>query len=181
VAFDRHKHSRRSVRVQGYDVHQRECLFGEVVDGEMQLNEYGKIARNEWVHTASIRRNVVLDAFIVMPNHLHGIIILTGNVGATRRVAPIGRVACMEGEAPPRPYDRNGKMRSGSIGAIIGQFKSIATKRINKRHGAPGVPVWQRNYYECIIWGEAQLDAIRRYIADNPGQWDLDRENPRNL
>jgi REP element-mobilizing transposase RayT len=155
-------------------------MMGEVVDGEMQLNEYGKIARNEWVRAASIRRNVVVDVFIVMPNHLHGIIILTGDVGATRWVAPIGWVAPMEGEAPPRPYDRNGKMRSGSIGAIIGQFKSMATKRINKRRGTPGVPVWQRNYYERIIRSEAQLDALRRYIADNPGQWDLDRENPRN-
>lgn len=191
VAYNPDNHSRRSVRLWGYDyagpgtyfvtvcAHRKECWLGEVVDGEMQLNEYGEIARNEWVRTASVRRNVVLDAFIVMPNHVHGIIILTGDdVGATRWVAPIGRGARTEGEATPRPYDRNGKMQSGSIGAIIGQFKSTTTKRINIIRGTPGVPVWQRNYYERVIRSEAELHAVRQYIADNPRQLDLDRENP---
>jgi len=131
------------------------------------LNEYGEIARNEWIKTASVRANVVLDVFVIMPNHIHGIIILTGNgsgnVGATRRVASNGRVART--------------MQSGSIGAIIGQFKSVATKRINVRRGTLGLPVWQRNYYERVL-REDELDRVRAYIQNNPAQWEMDAENP---
>ena len=175
--------NRRSVRLKDYGYVQagayfvtictcnRDCLLGEVVDGEMRLNEYGEIARNEWIKTASVRANVVLDVFVIMPNHIHGIIILTDDVGATRRVART------MGEAPPRPYDRNGKMQSGSIGAIIGQFKSVATKRINVRRGTLGLPVWQRNYYERVL-REDELDRVRAYIQNNPAQWEMDAENP---
>jgi hypothetical protein len=81
-------------------------------------------------------------------------------VGATRRVAPTG-------SAP------------GSVGAIIAQFKSIAIKRIRQRLNAPGLAVWQRNYHEHVIRNEGSLDRIRRYIADNPARWALDRENPQ--
>jgi REP element-mobilizing transposase RayT len=171
--------NRRSVRLKEYGyvqagayfvticTYNRDCLFGEVVDGEMRLNEYGEIARDEWIKTASVRTSVVLDVFVIMPNHIHGIIILTGNgsgnVGAARRVAPNGRVART--------------MQPGSIGAIIGQFKSIATKRINKRRGTPGLPVWQRNYYERVL-REDELDRVRAYIQNNPAQWEMDAENP---
>ena len=190
---------RRSVRLKDYDYAQagayfvtictydRDCLMGEVVNGEMRLNEYGEIARDEWLHTASVRRNVVLDAFVAMPNHVHGIIILTGDVGATRRVVRMdggvtlgtGEAPAGTGEAAPRPYDGKGKMQSGSIGAIIGQFKSATTKRINVRRGTPGIPVWQRNYHERIL-REGELDRIRAYIRNNPAQWEMDVENPAN-
>jgi putative transposase len=180
--------NRRSVRLKEYGyvqagayfvticTYNRDCLLGEVVGGEMRLNEYGEIARDEWIKTASIRANVVLDVFVIMPNHVHGIIMLSENVGATRRVAPIRRFARTMGEAPPRPYDRNGGMQPGSIGAIIGQFKSVATKRINVRRGTPGLPVWQRNYYERVL-REGEVDHIREYIQNNPAQWEMDAEN----
>jgi len=161
--------NRRSVRLKEYGYVQagayfvtictcnRNCLFGKVVDGEIRLNEYGEIVRNEWIKTASVRANVVLDVFVIMPNHIHGIIILTNDVGTTRWVART--------------------MQPGSIGTIIGQFKSVATKRINVRRGTPGLPVWQRNYYERVL-REGEVDHIRAYIRNNPVQWETDAENP---
>ncbi|MFQ3583079.1 MAG: transposase [Chloracidobacterium sp.] len=174
--------NRRSIRLQGYDYTQpgayfvtivardRVCLFGEVVGGEMQLNEYGQIVCEEWFKTTALRPYVRLDEneFVVMPNHVHGIIRIVDDVGATRRVAPT--TDTMDA-TPPGP-------EPGSIGAIIGQFKSVTAKRINTRRGTPGLPVWQRNYYEHIIRNEESLNRIREYIGSNPMQWELDRENP---
>jgi len=111
-----------------------------------------------------------LDAFVIMPNHMHGIVALvdSGTVGATH-ASPLPDDA-----SPGRP---RGPKRQ-SIAYIIGSFKSAATKRINAVRGTPGVPVWQRNYYEHIIRDDESLNHIRQYILDNPAQWALDRENP---
>lgn len=141
--------------------HSRKCLFGEIVDGEMQINEYGCVMLKEWLKTADVRKNVELDEFIVMPNHFHGIIVLT-DVGA-RRVAPT---------------EHRHRLASSSIGAIIGQFKSIVTKHINKMWNTLQAPVWQRNYYEHVIRDDESLNLIREYIQTNPLRWELDRENP---
>lgn len=181
-SLDPQPHRRRSVRLKDYDyasvngyfvtvcTHNRECLLGEVVDGKMRLSEYGEIAKDEWLKTASVRPQVALDAFVIMPNHLHGILILTENVGATRRVAlPEGRRNV--------PVRRPTGPQSASIGAIVGQFKSIVTKRINERRGTPGLPVWQRNYHEHIL-RDGELGHIREYIQNNPIQWEIDSENP---
>ena len=161
--------------------HGREDLFGAVVNGEMRLNRFGEIVRVEWYQTAVIRTNVELreDEMVVMPNHIHGIIRIAGAVGATRRVvptaparrvvptAPARRVAPAQPVAPTRP---NGPP-PGSLGAIIGQFKSVVTKQINTLRDRPGVSVWQRNYYEHIIRDEESLHRIRRYISENPAHW----------
>ncbi len=177
--YDPQRHHRRSIRLKEYDytqpgayfvticAHGRAPLFGDVVDGEMRLNEMGEIVRVEWFKTVQLRPYVVLheDEFVVMPNHIHGMIWIVDDVGATRRVAPT-KTNPPAGPAP------------GSIGAIVGQFKSAVTRRINQRRGTPGVRVWQRNYYEHIIRHERALNAIRRYIAENPLRWHLDRYNP---
>ncbi|MEW6685620.1 MAG: transposase [Candidatus Edwardsbacteria bacterium] len=146
--------------------HQRECLLGEIENGQMFLNQYGKVVNDEWLRTAKVRSNVLLDTFVVMPNHLHGIIIITDVVGATRRVAPTG--------LPNGP-------KSGSVGAMIGQFKSIVSKRINRVYDTSCAVLWQRNYYEHIIRNEKSLNKIRQYIIENPLYWDLDEENPINV
>lgn len=175
MAYDPDRHHRRSIRLRGYDyaqagtyfvtvvTHDRVCLFGEVIDSAMRQNARGKLVEDEWLRTEIVRPNVSLNAYVVMPNHLHGIIVLTDNVGATRRVAPTRRPA---GPAP------------GSVAAIVGQFKSLVTKRMNESPGTPGTRVWQRNYYEHVIRDEVALDRIRQYIADNPARWAFDRENP---
>lgn len=182
------KPNRRSLRLRGYDysepgayfitvcTQRRECLFGEIVDGKMWLNEYGQIVHDEWFRAASIRPYVHLfeDEWIIMPNHVHGIIWIsegivkaTRQVGATRRVAPTNGRPC-----GPQP---------GSIGAIVGQFKSITTKRINHHRGALGAALWQRNYYEHTIRDETALHCIRQYILENPLKWHLDWENPNRV
>ncbi|RME13326.1 MAG: transposase [Ardenticatenia bacterium] len=186
--YDPNRHHRRSIRLKGYDytqpgayfvticTHERAHLFGRVVDGEMVLNAWGEIVRDEWFRTADIRANVELyaDEFVVMPNHVHGIIWIVEtdetDVGATRQVAPTNRRVA--------PTDRPRGPVSGSLGAIIGQYKSAVTRRINIQRNTPGGRVWQRNYYEHIIRTERALHAIRRYIADNPRRWHLDRHNP---
>jgi len=155
------KHHRRSIRLKGYDYIQpgayfvtivtqgRECLFGEVVHGAIDLSQAGKIAQEEWFKTGEIRPNVKLneDEFIVMPNHVHGIIWIMDKtddvlVGAQRRCVPTTNVL------------------PGSLGAIARAFKSSTTGRINALNDTPGAPLWQRNYYEHVLRDQNEWDAI---------------------
>jgi len=176
MKFNPEHHHRRSIRLKGYDyvqsgayfiticAHNRECLFGDVTKGEMRCNEYGEIVRQEWFKTSEIRPCVRLHEteFVVMPNHIHGIIrIIDDDVGTRRRRAPT--------------IEQFGKPVCDSIPTIIRAFKSIITKRINQIRGTPGAPVWQRNYHEHIIRNEESLNRIRQYIADNSRRWAFDR------
>ncbi|MBI2918823.1 MAG: transposase [Chloroflexi bacterium] len=176
---DRPPHHRRSIRLPGYDYAQpggyfltvstagRVCLFGDVVDGEMRLNDCGQIVRDEWLRSADIRRELVLDAFVVMPNHLHAVVII--NNDSPRGPDPVG--ATGRSPLPPGPAQR-------SLGSLVAGFKSAATKRINALRRMPGAPVWQRNYHDHVIRSTAALDNIREYILANPARWGDDPENP---
>jgi putative transposase len=180
MRFDPEKHHRRSIRLKGYDyrrqgayfvticTHDRLCLFGEVVGGEMRLNEYGRIALGCWKEIPLHFPQAELDAFVVMPNHVHGIIVLT--VGA-RHAVPLQNGISEKTE-------QFGKPVAGSIPTIIRSFKSATTRHINALRGTPGSPVWQRNYYEHIIRNEESLNRIREYIKTNPLRWAMDSENP---
>ncbi len=204
---------RRTIRLLGYDysragayfvtvcTHGRACLFGEITDNEMRLNDAGLVVADEWLKSATIRNEILLDEWVVMPNHFHGIVIITDGRG-DRRVAPISAADHFPGDQPVAPISAgdyfpgdqpvaptiDGSTRtdggnragppSGSVGALMAGFKSAVTKRINILRGMPGVPIWQRNYHEHIIRDENSLARIRRYIADNPRQWAMDRENP---
>ena len=191
IMYEPDIHHRRSIRLKDYDyagtgayflticTFQRECLFGEVVDGDMRLNDAGYIVHEEWQKTAVMRPNVIVDLHMVMPNHFHSIIVVgahcmrpvaAGNVGA-HCGAPNPKGAC---NAPLR-------RTSGSVGSIVAGFKSAVTKRVNALRDNPGCPVWQRNYYEHIIRNKDDLANIRRYIAENPLKWDLDENNPANV
>jgi putative transposase len=177
IGHDPDKPHRKSTRLKGYDYSQagayfvtictqgRACLFGDAVNDGIRLNALGEIVEREWLRTVEIRPRVQVDAFVVMPNHMHGILIIrpAGGVGATRRVAP---TRTPRGPAP------------GSIGAIVGQFKSRTTKHINRLRRTPGMAVWQRNYYEHVIRNDESLNRVRQYILDNPVRWTVDRENP---
>ena len=162
---------RKSIRLKGWDysapgayfvticTHKRQPLFGQVVDGEMVLNQYGEIVREAWFDLPNHYAHVELDAFVVMPNHIHAIIILDADaigVGAGLKPAPTRH----------------------PLSEIVRALKTFSARRINTLRGTPGVPVWQRNYYEHIIRNERALNAIRRYIAENPLRWYLDRYNP---
>ena len=169
---------RKSIRLKGWDysepgayfvticTHNRQPLFGQVVDGEMVLNEYGQIVREAWFDLPNHYAHVELDAFVVMPNHVHAIIVLTADpVGAGLKPAPT--------PAAPTPAPTR-----HPLSEIVRALKTFSARRINALRGTPGVPVWQRNYYEHIIRTERALNAIRRYIAENPLRWYLDRYNP---
>jgi len=171
-------HHRRSIRFPEYDyaseggyfitivTHERANLFGEIIHGEMKLNAFGKIVTDEWFHTTQLRPNIELfeDEFVVMPNHVHGIVWITDPV---------------HGNAPVGTYRDTPLLRSPSntVGAIVRGFKGSVTTRINIQRHAQGVPVWQRNYYERIIRDEQDYEAIANYIYNNPLSWETDDEN----
>lgn len=169
---------RKKLRLPDYDYSQegwyfvticvkdRKCLFGEVVNGEMVLNEVGKIVDREWNKTSEIRKNVSLDVCIVMPNHIHGIIIIESqNVGVCRWQTRTKR-----------------GLESQSIGSLINHFKSACTKQIKiffpEKFEQPLETIWQRNYYEHVIRNEKSLNEIQNYILNNPLKWEYDKENP---
>ena len=174
--YDPTTHHRRSIRLPAYDYAQpgayfvtlvtqaRESLFGQVIDGEMRLNGLGDVVAQEWRRTGEMR-DVGLDLFVVMPNHAHGILIV---VGAHSR-AP---------EHDPPEYGVPLYRPPRSLGSLVAGFKSAVTKRINGMRGTPGLPVWQRNYYEHVIRDEEELNRIREYVASNPTHWEEDPENP---
>ena len=169
---------RKSTRLKEYDysssgayfvticTHERKCLFGKVVDGEMELNENGKIVKSEWLKTEEIRDNVSTDEFIIMPNHLHGILFI--DEPADRR-GTVHRAPTAE---------RFGQPTSNSIPTIIRSFKATVTKQINEGRNTPGLPVWQRGFYDRIVRNDDELNRIREYIVYNPLKWQLDKENP---
>ncbi len=159
------------MRVAGYDyarpgayfvticTHGKALLFGDVVDGKMWLNGCGEVAREEWIGSVARRREIALDAFVVMPNHLHAIIWL--------------RAPSLE-PPPAAPGARRAPRRAPqSLGSLIAGFKAAVTRRVRGR-----LPIWQRNYYEHIIRNDGDLTRIRQYIADNPARWTSDREHP---
>jgi len=149
----------------------RDCIFGEVINEEMVLNDFGKIADECWRAVPEHFPNVELGAYVIMPNHAHGIIVIhndesPSNVGATQWVAPT------------TPDNRPKGPKPKSLGAIIGSFKSAVSYRINKEYNATGI--WQRNYYEHIIRDEKDLQNKTDYIEANPSLWDDDENNPIN-
>lgn len=192
MTYDRQR-DRRSIRLKGYDYAEagayfvtivsrnRVCMFGDISGGEMRLNDTGRIVEQCWGEIPEHFSNVDLDAFVVMPNHLHGIIVITPPVGATHespmpdaRLPPAGAT-----HASPLPGGVwHGGPRRQSLGVIVGSFKSAVTRRLNLMHGASGPTMWQRNYFEHIIRSDESLSSIRQYVFDNPGRWEADRENP---
>jgi REP element-mobilizing transposase RayT len=147
----------------------RVCAFGDMANEAVRLNGAGEIVRACWQAIPDHFPDARLDAFVVMPNHVHGIIVIdrTPRRGDAR-VAPGACVA---------PTQAQGPVADG-LGAIIGSFKSAATRRINESRGTSGQTVWQRNYHEHIVRDEDELNRIRQYTTENPLRWGSDRENP---
>ena len=186
-------HDRRSVRLKGYDYSQagayfvtictkdRECLFGDVSDGEMVLNELGHIVRHCLDEIPTHFTHVELDQCVVMPNHVHAIVIVTEHTHDHCR-----DTACRVPTPPPRGSTHHGTRTTeqfsqpvrGSIATIVRSFKSAVTRRVNAIHGTPGDGLWQRRYYEHVIRDEAELRRIRDYVDTNPREWEFDQENP---
>ena len=191
--YDPARRRRRSMRLEGYDYSQvgayfltictvdRRILFGKVVNHQMGLNEAGRIVEDEWLKSARIRAEIELDAWVVMPNHFHGILAIADVGGeCNRRSRPDQRSLTAGVGVPDRGDRRVAPTGPGprSVGAIMAGFKSASARRINAFRGTSGASVWQRNYYEHVIRHEAVLNRIRQYIAENPARWAEDPENP---
>jgi putative transposase len=168
-------HGRPHLRLPGYDYSSEggyfltistadgECTFGHVVGEEMLLNEYGRIVEEEWLKSAELRSELHLGEFVVMPNHLHGIVLI---------IQPDGRTNCrlhVRASAPRRPR---------SISSFVAGFKAVVTRRINILRSTPDRKVWHDNFFDRIIRDEKMCFAIAKYIQENPKKWALDHENP---
>ena len=199
---DPRKHRRRSIRLKGYDYSQPgayfvtictqngECLFGRVIDGRMQLNDAGRMVQSVWDEMLDHYPGVGIDAFVVMPNHVHGIIVLTGDiVGATPRGCPDGGLITYDQDGQARGPAPTGESRGDvpanrmSLSDVVHRFKSFTTAKYRhgvKHAGWPPFPgkVWQRNYWEHVIRDERALQQIREYVVNNPARWAEDRMHP---
>jgi putative transposase len=163
MPFSPYRHSRHSIRLEGYDYSQagayfvtictqnRACVLGSVQDGQVLMSVYGQIVVDCWGEISCRFPEITTDAFVVMPNYIHGIVAID-NVGARS----------------PRPI----------LGKVIGYFKHQSTKQVNALRESPGKALWQRNYYEHIVRNEYDLNDIREYILANSFNWADDRENP---
>jgi len=179
---------RRSIRLNGYDytqagayfvtmvTHGHETLFGEIQAGVMQLNEFGDLAESEWQRLEQRFDRVIPDEFIVMPNHVHGILFIIESDTVVGAGQETDRKNGLNPLAPPLRNASTPNTRQ-SLGIFIGAYKSTTARLINGLRHAYGTPVWQRNYYERIIRDERELNTIRKYIRDNPLKWEYDQEN----
>ena len=173
---------RSSLRLRGFDyaspgayfvtvcTWRRNCLLGDVVDGEVRLSPLGEIVTDCWKGISEHLPYAAVDVSIVMPNHMHGILFLhgerpsAGTVGATHA-------------SPLHIPDTTSGQALSSLSAVVGSYKAASTRLINRQRGTAGDPVWQRGFYEHVIRDEADLHRIRRYIEENPLRWAEDEEN----
>jgi REP element-mobilizing transposase RayT len=179
--FDPTQHHRQSVRHRDFDYRtpgayfvtvcaaRRKQVFGTIENGEMRLHIYGRLIVEEWQRTAKLRHEIELDEFVVMPNHFHAIVYITPALNATPNAAT------------PTQNPTKIQRRPRSLSSLMAQFKASATRAINTHraaHGLSPVSVWQRSFHDRIIRDEKELNAIRRYIIENPLHWEHDTENP---
>ena len=174
---DRDRRRRRALRLKDYDysqagayfvtlcTHLRECIFGSVDRSILRLSDAGLVAKQIWNELPVHYPRVSLDAFIVMPNHVHGVIMFSDE----DRFVPKEPM-----ERTPQP----GRVKMHALPEIVRAFKTFSARAINKHRHSEGESVWQRNYYEHVVRDEKDLNRIRQYIADNPARWSEDSNNP---
>ena len=173
MPYDPKIHKRRSIRLRGYDyasagayfiticTHRHQCLFGTIVNGDLRLNDTGQRAQTCWNLIPDHFPHVRLDAFVVMPNHVHGILFTSENgVVRAKNVSPLQPTRTLQGT-------------SKTIGSIVRGLKIGVTKWARRNTAIQ--TVWQRNYWEHIIRSEPELAGLREYIANNPARWILDQ------
>ena len=180
MALFKDKYRVESTRLSGWDyasfgyyfvticTHERACFLGEICNGAMVLSPQGTIVAEEWRRTGVLRENVVLDEWVIMPNHLHGIVIIRGANVETHCNASLQR---------QQPTNKFGPQRN-NLASIIRGFKGCTTKRIREAGFDFG---WQTRFYEHVIRDEKSLDEIRSYIVNNPLKWELDKNHPKFL
>ena len=154
------------------------CVLGKIIHEQVKLSRTGKIVEEEWNQTTNLRPDIILDSYVIMPNHVHGIIQINEPTQGrgTARCAPTTL-----SERKTNKIDRKNRLKSNSLSTIIRSFKSAATRRANQMMKTAGAPLWQRNYYEHVIRNEDELSRIRSYIDTNPYRWNIDKNNPKNF
>lgn len=194
MPYDPARHHRRSIRLQGYDyslpgayfvtlvTRGRELLFGKIAAGEMIPSQFGRLVERAWLDLPRHYPQVTLDVFCLMPNHMHGIIVLVDSMGrgGSARAGQGYREHWIDAgdEAIMREVTRplENELTRHGIPEIVRALKSYSSRRINHARNTPGKSVWQRNYYEHIVRNERELEAIRAYILGNPLNWEDDPE-----
>ncbi|NEP19145.1 MAG: hypothetical protein F6J97_19980 [Leptolyngbya sp. SIO4C1] len=211
MPYNPDKHHRQSIRLKGYDyssagayfitlcTFQRQHLFGQITDSTMRLNEFGQIVAEEWMQSTIIRQEIDFDQWVIMPNHLHAIVLINptnsgptnsvGSHGPTNSVGSHGPTNSVGSHGPTNSVGSHGRAtpqtgiayrRPRSLSSFVAGFKSATTKRINTVRNSAGSSVWQRNYYDCIIRSQKSLQRIQQYIQNNPAAWQNDQLNPSN-
>ena len=184
MAYNPNIHHRKSIRLPSHDysqtgayfitvcTHQRTHLFGEIIDGNMILNEIGRILLKCWREIPEHFSMVRVDEFIIMPNHMHGIIVIdaVGAIHESPRYTAHPQRAIHESPLQINIVAR----RNMIIPKLVGRFKMQAAKQINIFRNTPITPIWQRNYWERIIRTEQEMQLVRQYIRNNPVQWQHD-------
>ncbi len=195
MKYDPHAHHRRSIRLSAFDyrtagayfvticTHERACIF---VDPVLRI-----VAERVW---RMVVHKGVIDDFVVMPNHVHGIIwIVESPVGAQHGRTTVEQVGGLYSAHTPGPAPsptaaplrperaRSFAVQAGSLAATVRAFKAITTNRTNRVRKTPAATLWQRNYYERVIRNDHELATIRQYIRDNPHRWREDEHNPANI
>lgn len=188
---DPNRHHRHSIRLQGWDYRTPGAYFITICTDEraniFEDQHLRRLVESRWraIPDQPRSRHVILDEWVVMPNHLHAILVLVEPEVDTAAPSATGRAAGRAATAgavlttldvlstPVQPRGAN----AGSVGAIVGTFKSLVTRAANVVRRTPGGIIWQRGYYDHIVRNERELNAIRQYILDNPIRWAEDRDN----
>jgi putative transposase len=175
MIYDPKKHHRHSTRLRHFNysqagayfvtvvTYERTCLFGNILNGEMRLSEVGRVVQSVWYDLPKHYPRAECDAFVIMPNHMHGIIVLRDDTATRAGNARAGFKPAPTGQGLPE---------------IVRAFKTFSARLINEMRGTRGVSVWQRNYFEHVVRNETELSRIREYVVNNPLQGELDIENP---
>ncbi len=176
MSYDPENHLRKSIRLKGYDYSQaglyfitictqeRKHFFGKIENGKIILNGFGKVAEEEWIKTAEIRKNILLHEYVVMPNHFHGIVEITHKISCADEI------------------DNKFKLPSNNIGAIVRGFKAAVCRGVlqyarTDTQYARTDKIWHRNYWEHIIRNGNEYNRISDYIKNNPSKWNNDKLN----
>ena len=202
IMFNPDQHHRRSIRLKNYDYSQpgayfiticaqdRQCVFGEIAVGIMRANAVGNLAATCWQQIPQHFPNTQLDAFVIMPNHIHGILFLLDNNAGVQRMgvqcrgvqlnAPTLNAHKPNTMTPRNPNNMYSQIspQRGTLGVIIRTYKAAVTTECRKAQLA--YMVWQRNYYEHVVRDERELQILREYLQNNPKQWEIDQLHPNN-
>jgi len=186
MSLYKNKYRVESARLQDYNyaspgayfvtvvTHNRECLFGNLVDGKVVLNGMGKIVEECWYDLPNHYSYITLDQFIVMPNHIHGIVIINNAAVETGHIVETG----LRPVSTTTTTTTTTTTKNHGLSEIVRALKSFSARKINKLRKTKNLLVWQSRFYDHIVRDEKSLNNIREYIMNNPLNWETDNENP---